>query len=128
MITSLLLIASLGQNATILSGTTWTETAAQGSTEIIECPIRFEFVGTRYRYINDCSGKGGNKVVEFGDYVVGSNSVILTDRRVVVGTGSVFGEDAKQITLELVHYQPSSMILALGEYVLTLEMAGKVEW
>ncbi len=128
MITALLLVASLEINPTILSGTTWTETANKGSSEIIECPIRFEFVGTKYRYINDCTGKGGNKIVEFGKYVVSSSSVILTDRRVVVGAGSVFGEDAKQITLKLVHHQPTSMTLAFGEFVLTLNMVGQVEW
>ncbi len=128
MIASILLVFSLESSATILSGTAWTEVGSDQAQEEIECPIRFEFVGTKYRYINECTGQGKNKVVEFGEYIVGSDSLILTHRMVIVGKGSILGEDAKQITFKLRQYQQDSMTIAFGETVLTFESSDPVEW
>jgi hypothetical protein len=127
-VTTLMLVMALSQPTTTLSNTEWAEVSDSGDSARTECSIRFEFVGDRYRYKNDCTGQGRNKVVEFGSFERLPDSIVLTDRRVVVGTGSIFGESAEPVTIKLDWAESSEIIWQFAESVLTLKYVGVAEW
>jgi hypothetical protein len=123
MITALLLAASMLQGMTELSGTAWKETTASSSAVEKECPIRFEFERAKYRYINTCTGAGRNKVVEYGEYVRRSDSIVLNNRRVVAGAGSIFGDDPRAIELKLVESETADFAFEYDGVVVLLRKA-----
>ena len=123
MVNTLLLAASLLQGATELSGTEWTETAASNGAVEMECPIRLEFKGKNYRYINECTGVGRNKVVEYGEYARRSKTIVLNNRRVVAGGGSIFGDDPRAVELRLVNSETAELAFEYDGVVVLLRRA-----
>jgi hypothetical protein len=106
-----------------LSGTVWNEAVAPTNAVENECPIRFEFEGTKYRYINTCTGAGRNKVVEYGEYLRRSDSIILSNRRVVAGAGSIFGDDPRAVELRLVESETADFAFEYDGVVVLLRKA-----
>ena len=116
----LVIAVALSSETPDLRGTNWVQVAGPESAESLECPIVLKFEETKYTYVNECTGAGQNFIVEYGHYLVASDSLSLEERYVVVGTGSIFGESASPVLLRVARIEDSMMRVQYGDLTIFL--------
>ena len=107
-----LLISMSGISVESLSDHSWIQSSLTESE--IDCPIRFEFKGNKYRIYNPCPTKSRSGVIEWGTYRIDDDKLILADRFVLEGGGSIFGEDAQPFVLIVEEVSASSILFSSG--------------
>lgn len=121
-----LLISMSGISVESLSDHSWIQSSLTESE--IDCPIRFEFKGNKYRFYNPCPTKSRNGVIEWGTYRIDDDKLIFADRFVLVGGGSIFGEDAQPFVLIVEEVSASSILFRFGDQLLKVTNNGVSNW
>ena len=121
-----LLILMSGLSVESLSDHSWIQSSLTEAE--IDCPMRLEFKGNKYRIYNPCPTQSRSGVIEWGTYRIDDDKLIFSDRFVLVGGGSIFGEDAKTFVLVVEEIGASSVLFRFGDQQLKMIKNGVSNW
>ena len=120
------LLLAFGVSVESLSSHSWIQSSVDGTR--IECPMKFEFKGNKYRLYNPCPTKSRSGVIEFGTYRVDQNKLQFSDRFVLEGGGSIFGEDAQPFELVIEEMSETSILFRYQDERIQVVSNGAPNW
>ena len=109
-----------------LSERSWVQSSLP-ETEVA-CPMRFEFKGLKYRIYNPCPTKSRSGVIEWGTFQVEGKKLLFSDRYVLEGGGSIFGDDAQPFEMVVEEMSETSILFRYKGKQLRIVSNGVPNW